>query len=96
MSAVCEATWVVGVDRRPNAVHCSRRCVTRAWRAREGFVRRTVTVTVARTPPDLTADQKQSSPVNRRDRRILSPTLGFERRAASRHGQRPCPAHGLR
>ncbi|RKN02945.1 hypothetical protein D7319_32390 [Streptomyces radicis] len=27
---VCGATWVVGVDRRSNAVYCSRRCVMRA------------------------------------------------------------------
>lgn len=32
---VCGATWVVGVDRRSNAVYCSRRCVTRAWTARK-------------------------------------------------------------
>lgn len=31
----CGATWVAGVDRRSNAVYCSRRCVTRAWRARK-------------------------------------------------------------
>ncbi|PWI12612.1 hypothetical protein DI272_43910 [Streptomyces sp. Act143] len=31
----CGATWVAGVGRRSNAVYCSRRCVTRAWRARK-------------------------------------------------------------
>lgn len=31
----CGARWVVGVDRRSNAVYCSRRCVVRAWRARK-------------------------------------------------------------
>lgn len=31
---VCGASWVAGVDRRSDAVYCSRRCVTRAWRAR--------------------------------------------------------------
>ncbi|RDG36752.1 hypothetical protein DVH02_18330 [Streptomyces corynorhini] len=31
----CGTTWVAGVDRRSNAVYCSRRCVTRAWRARK-------------------------------------------------------------
>lgn len=30
----CGATWVVGVEWRSNAVYCSRKCVTRAWRAR--------------------------------------------------------------
>lgn len=32
---VCKDTWVVGVDRRPDAVYCSRRCVVRASRARK-------------------------------------------------------------
>ncbi|ARF73800.1 hypothetical protein B7C62_17155 [Kitasatospora albolonga] len=31
----CGAIWVAGVDRRSNAVYCSRRCVTRAWRSRK-------------------------------------------------------------
>lgn len=32
---VCGATWLAGVDWRSNAVYCSRRCVTRAWRDRK-------------------------------------------------------------
>jgi hypothetical protein len=28
----CGSTWVVGFDRRANAVYCSHRCRTRAWR----------------------------------------------------------------
>lgn len=32
---VCGAWWVAGVDRRSDAVYCSRRCVVRAWRARK-------------------------------------------------------------
>lgn len=31
----CGARWVAGVDRRSNAVYCSRRCVVRAWRRRK-------------------------------------------------------------
>lgn len=31
----CGDSWVAGVDRRSNAVYCSRKCVTRAWRARK-------------------------------------------------------------
>ncbi|MFJ4681558.1 hypothetical protein [Kitasatospora sp. NPDC088783] len=31
---MCGEWWVAGVDRRLNAQYCSRRCVTRAWRAR--------------------------------------------------------------
>jgi hypothetical protein len=54
---VCGATWVAGVDRRSNAVYCSRRCVMKAWRARKENVRRTVTVTVARTRLNHTSDQ---------------------------------------
>jgi hypothetical protein len=30
----CGERWVAGVDRRSNAVYCSRRCVMRAWRSR--------------------------------------------------------------
>jgi endogenous inhibitor of DNA gyrase (YacG/DUF329 family) len=28
----CGSTWVVGLDRRANAVYCSHRCRTRGWR----------------------------------------------------------------
>lgn len=31
----CGARWVAGLDRRSNAVYCSRRCVVRAWRRRK-------------------------------------------------------------
>jgi hypothetical protein len=31
----CGARWVAGVDRRSDAVYCSRRCVVRAWRRRK-------------------------------------------------------------
>jgi len=30
----CGARWVVGVDRRSNALYCSKRCKVRAWRRR--------------------------------------------------------------
>ncbi|MFG2485610.1 hypothetical protein ACGFSI_23000 [Streptomyces virginiae] len=32
---VCKVTWVVEVDRRSDAVYCSRRCMVRASRARK-------------------------------------------------------------
>lgn len=30
----CGARWVVGVDRRSDALYCSTRCKVRAWRRR--------------------------------------------------------------
>ncbi|RKN35879.1 hypothetical protein D7294_30710 [Streptomyces hoynatensis] len=34
---VCGTPWAAGVERRADAVYCSPRCRTRAWRDRQAF-----------------------------------------------------------